>query len=120
MVAGQDWLHTGDAGFFDEHGRLYLMGRIGADSPEPAAGPESVLTTHPAVLEAAVVPVPDPRLGLVPHAFVVLGTPAPDLLSFVNAEVPPYQRVHTVHVVRAIPRSVDGRVLRRALIEGDS
>jgi acyl-CoA synthetase (AMP-forming)/AMP-acid ligase II len=120
MVAGEDWLHTGDAGFFDEHGRLYLMGRIGADSPEPAAGPESVLATHPAVLEAAVVPVPDPQLGLVPHAFVVLGTPAPDLLSFVNAEVPPYQRVHTVHIVRAIPRSEDGRVLRRALIEGDS
>ncbi|MEO5877491.1 MAG: AMP-binding protein [Streptosporangiaceae bacterium] len=118
MVAGQEWLRTGDAAFSDEHGRLYIMGRIEADSPEPAAGAESVLATHPAVLEAVVVPVPDPELGLVPHAFVVVVSPAPDLLSFVNAQVPAYQRVHAVHVVGAIPRSADGRVARRALIEG--
>jgi acyl-coenzyme A synthetase/AMP-(fatty) acid ligase len=71
------------------------------------------------VTEAVVVAVPDPRLGLVPHAFVVLraATPAAELLAYVNGHVPPYERLHAVHVTDAIPRSSTGRILRRVLIE---
>ncbi|WP_329521461.1 AMP-binding protein [Spirillospora sp. NBC_01491] len=113
------WLPTGDAAFADEHGRVYVLGRLDGRSPEPPAEPETVLTGHPAVADAAVAPAPDLSLGLAPHAFVVLGGRAgPDeLLTYVNAHVPPYRQVLAVHVVDLIPRSPAGRVRRRALLE---
>jgi acyl-coenzyme A synthetase/AMP-(fatty) acid ligase len=113
------WLPTGDSAFADEHGRIFILGRLGAGRPEPPAEPEAVLSAHPAVRDAVLAPAPDPELGLVPHAFVVLAEPvsADDLLSYVNGHVPPYRSVLAVHEVDVIPRSPSGRVLRRALLE---
>ncbi|MGI5163556.1 AMP-binding protein [Spirillospora sp. CA-253888] len=113
------WLPTGDSAFADEHGRVYILGRLGEGRPEPPPEPEAVLAAHPSVRDAAVVPAPDPELGLVPHAFVVPAGPvsAADLLAHVNANVPPYRRVSSVHLVDLIPRSPGGRVQRRALLE---
>lgn len=118
MPAG-GWLPTGDAAFADEHGRLYIMGRMGEAQHEPPSEPGAVLAAHPAVQDAVVVPAPDPELGLAPHAFVVLDEPVPaaDLLTYVNNHVPSYLRVMAVHSVDTIPRTPSGRVMRRALLE---
>ncbi|MFG2005383.1 AMP-binding protein [Spirillospora sp. NPDC048911] len=117
-VAGR-WMRSGDSAFADEHGRGFVLGRLGARRPEPPAEPGAVLAAHPAVEDAVVAPAPDPELGLVPHAFVVLAdrVSAEDLLAYVNAHVPSYRGVLVVNVVEMIPRSPSGRVLRRALLE---
>ncbi|MFC0040011.1 AMP-binding protein [Actinomadura rayongensis] len=113
------WLPAGDSAFADEHGRVFVLGRIGGRRPEPQPEPDAVLAAHPAVRDAAVAPAPDLDLGLVPHAFAVLAEPVPaaDLLAYVNAHVPPSRGVAAVHVVDAIPRGPGGRVRRRALLE---
>ncbi|MEU5879272.1 AMP-binding protein [Spirillospora sp. NPDC047279] len=117
------WLPSGDSAFADEHGRVFILGRLGDRRPEPPAEPDAVLAAHPAVRDAVIAPAPDSELGLVPHAFVVLSAPvsapvsADDLLAYVNAHVPPHRSVLVVNVVDMIPRSPSGRVLRRALLE---
>lgn len=113
------WLTTGDQAFADEHGRVYILGRLGARRPEPPAEPDAVLAAHPAVSDAVIVPVPDLAVGLAPHAFVVATRPVPreELLAYVNAHVPSYRRVVALHVVDMIPRSPSGRVRRRALLQ---
>jgi acyl-CoA synthetase (AMP-forming)/AMP-acid ligase II len=118
-LSAHEWLPTGDAAFADEHGRVFIMGRMTSAGPEPPTEPEAVLAAHPAVADAAVASIPDRELGLVPHAFVVLreSVSAPDLLAYVNGHLPPYQHVRAVHFTEAIPRSPSGQVLRRALIE---
>ncbi|MEW2357742.1 AMP-binding protein [Spirillospora sp. NPDC029432] len=112
------WSATGDAAFRDDHGRAYILGRLGEGRPEPPAEPETVLAVHPAVRDAVVAPAPDPELGLVPYAFVVLSESAAagDLLDYVNDHVPPYKGVVAVRVVDEIPRTEDGEVRRRALL----
>ncbi|MFC4911674.1 class I adenylate-forming enzyme family protein [Actinomadura gamaensis] len=113
------WLTTGDQAFADEHGRVYILGRLGAGRPEPPAEPDAVLAAHPAVADAVIVPVPDLEVGLAPHAFVVATRPVArdELLAYVNGHVPSYRRVVAVHVVDMIPRSPAGRVRRRALLQ---
>jgi len=116
-----EWLCTGDTAFADEHGRVYVLGRLGGAGAEPPTDPQTALAAHAGVADAVVVPIPDPELGLVPHAFVVPHSrrlpSAPMLLAYVNSHVPEYQQIAAVHVVTAIPRSPSGRVMRRALIE---
>jgi acyl-coenzyme A synthetase/AMP-(fatty) acid ligase len=136
VIAGPrgQWLATGDAAFADEHGRVYLMGRVGQWQAEPSSspavpathpavseafGPDAVLAAHPAVSDAVVVPVPHPELGLTPHVFVVLreAVSLANLLTYVNSHVPSHLRIAAIHSVEAIPRSPGGRVLRRALLK---
>jgi acyl-coenzyme A synthetase/AMP-(fatty) acid ligase len=114
-----EWVPTGDAAFGDEHGRLYIIGRMAGPGAEPPGDPQSMLEAHPALRDAAVVPLPDPERGLAPHAFAVPREPIPDadLLAFVNKRLPPSQRVRAVHLVPAIPRTPSGRILRDLLIE---
>jgi acyl-CoA synthetase (AMP-forming)/AMP-acid ligase II len=79
------WYHTGDLGFRDEHGYIHHAGRIkdmvrrGGENIS-CAEVESVLTQHPAVLQAALVPIPDDLWGELPKAFLQLRPGhAPDL-----------------------------------------
>ncbi|WUI02291.1 AMP-binding protein [Spirillospora sp. NBC_00431] len=113
------WLPTGDSAFADDHGRVFVLGRVTGTRPDPPGEPETVLAAHPSVGDAAVIPVPDGDLGLAPHAFVVLVEPVPEggLLAYVNGRVPRTRAVSAVHVVDEIPRTRDGRVRRRALLE---
>jgi acyl-CoA synthetase (AMP-forming)/AMP-acid ligase II len=80
---------------------------------------EALLLTHPAVLDAAVVPSPDAEAGEVPKAFIV--TPAEvDLAvleSWVAGQVAPHKRIRRFEVVAQIPRTPSGKILRRVLIE---
>jgi acyl-coenzyme A synthetase/AMP-(fatty) acid ligase len=80
---------------------------------------EEVLRQHPAVREACVIPKPDPAVGQIPKAFVVLqGEVSPeDLLRFVEERVAPYKKVREVEFVPELPKSAVGKVLRKVLAE---
>jgi acyl-CoA synthetase (AMP-forming)/AMP-acid ligase II len=113
------WLPTGDSAFADDHGRVFVLGRVGRARPEPPGEPEAVLAAHPAVSDAAVAPVPDDDLGLAPHAFAVVTdeTSVADLLAYLDTHVAGHRGVVAVHLVDEIPRDPGGRVQRRALLE---
>jgi fatty-acyl-CoA synthase len=93
-VLRDGWLHTGDLGRFDADGYLYLVGRLKdmiiVDGYNHYAGPiEDVLTSHPAVREAAVVGAPDDRTGEAIHAFVVAsGVGADELRTWAAQRLP--------------------------------
>ena len=78
---------------------------------------ESVLLSHPAVADAAVVPLKDAGAGKIPRAFVVLkgDASAEELMAHVALRVAPYKKVRRVDFVDAIPKSASGKILRRLL-----
>lgn len=80
---------------------------------------EALLLTHPAVLDAAVVPSPDAEAGEVPKAFIVTQAEVDlaELESWVARQVAPYKRIRRLEVVAQIPRTPSGKILRRVLIE---
>ena len=79
---------------------------------------EAVLHSHPAVADAAVVPVADEWAGEVPKAFVVAAreVTADELIDYVAARVAPHKRVREVAFIDAIPTSPSGKTLRRLLV----
>src|SRR5438270_1899340 len=120
------WLHTGDVGFFDADGFLWVVDRVKEIIKYKAyqvapAELEGVLMSHPAVADAAVVPSPDAEAGEGPKAVVILrpATTASEaeLLAFVAERVAPYKRVRRLELADSIPRSPTGKILRRLLVE---
>ena len=75
--------------------------------------------SHPAIGDAAVIPIADEEAGEIPKAFVVLKSPIdPEaLMEFVAGHVAPYKKVRVVEVVDSIPKSPSGKILRRFLVE---
>jgi len=120
------WLHTGDLGHVDADGHLFVVDRLKElikykGFQVPPAELESLLLTHPAVADAAVVGLPDDEAGEIPAGFVVLrpgadATPE-DIQAFVAAQVAGYKQVRRLTVVDAIPKSASGKILRRKLRE---
>jgi fatty-acyl-CoA synthase len=118
------WFRTGDAGFVDEEGFLHVVERlkdiivVGASNVYPG-DVEAVLTGCPAVAEAAVVGRPDPDLGEVPVAFVVLtpGTAvtASELRPLFVGRLAAYKHPRDVVFVDALPRTALGKVQRSVL-----
>jgi acyl-CoA synthetase (AMP-forming)/AMP-acid ligase II len=123
-IDAEGWLHTGDLGYADGDGWLYVVDRLKelikyrANQVAPAEL-EAVLLAHPAVADIAVIPSPDDEAGEVPKAFVVLKSEASagDLMAFVAARVAPYKKVRRVEFVEQIPKSPSGKILRRVLVE---
>jgi acyl-CoA synthetase (AMP-forming)/AMP-acid ligase II len=119
---GKRYIRTGDVGRFDEDGFLTLMDRkkdmiiTGGFNVYPS-DLEAVLQEHPAVLEAAVVGVPSERWGETPIAFVALRTGQSDagMLEWVNERLGKTQRLASIEIVDALPRSAIGKVLKREL-----
>jgi len=120
------WFHTGDLGYIDAAGYLYLAGRkkdmiISGGENIYAGEVEQVLERHPAVLECAVIGLPDEHLGERVHAFVVLrpGSQATEdeLILHCLERIAPYKCPGTVAILREIPKNAMGIVLKRILRE---
>jgi long-chain acyl-CoA synthetase len=119
-IDAEGWLSTGDVGYQDADGYLFLVDRLKdvfkvdnwLVSPSEI---EAVLAGHPAVRECVVVDRPHPYRGAVPYAFVVLAQPEPldGIQDWANAQMPYYQHIQQIGVVDAIPRSPNGKVARR-------
>ncbi|MDQ3944014.1 MAG: alpha/beta fold hydrolase [Actinomycetota bacterium] len=123
-IGPDGWLRTGDLVTVDEEGwfrvadRLKELIKYKGNQVAPAEL-ESVLLTHPAVADVAVIASPDPDAGEVPMAFVVLRSPtsAAELMRYVADRVAPYKKVRRLEFVDEIPKSPSGKILRRTLVE---
>ncbi|MCM3568469.1 class I adenylate-forming enzyme family protein [Neobacillus mesonae] len=121
------WYFTGDMGVLDEDGDLYVVGRVddmiisGGENIHPLEV-EDVITSHPEVLETAVVGVPDERFGEKVVAFVVtrnnnLTAAELDQHCKASGSLANFKRPRDYHFVSEIPKSPVGKILRRKLKE---
>lgn len=119
-----DWFRTGDAGYLDADGYLFLKDRIkdllmsGGENIYPAEV-ENAIMAHPAVQEVAVIGVPSAKWGETPLAVVVPRAgetidPA-ELISFTRERLAHYKCPTAVEVVDQLPRNPSGKVLKREL-----
>lgn len=125
-ITPDGWLRTGDRGWLDQEGYIFLAGR-GDDiiirggeniSPEEV---EDVLHAHPIIEEAAVIGVPDPEWGQEPRAIVVLkqgetSTPE-EIIEFCRTRLAGFKRPRSVIFVDTLPRNQMGKVLKKELRE---
>jgi o-succinylbenzoate---CoA ligase len=113
------WLHTGDLGYRDSDGYLYVVDRrgdliiSGGENIYPAEV-EAALLAHPAVAEAGVYGVADEDWGAVPHAAVVLRSPAEadDLLAWLQQRLARYKIPRQLRIVSELPRTASGKLQR--------
>jgi acyl-CoA synthetase (AMP-forming)/AMP-acid ligase II len=124
-LTADGWLRTGDLVDVDADGAFRVVDRLKElikykGHQVAPAELEALLRTHPAVADAAVVPVQDPACGELPKACVVLRADVDGdaLMAWVAERVAPYKRIRAVEVLDAIPRSPSGKILRRLLREG--
>ena len=122
------WLHTGDLGYLDEDGYLFIVDRK-KDLIKPSGGyqvwpreVEEVLATHPAVAEVGVAGVIDEARGEVVKAWIVLrtgqGASEPDLRAYCKERLAPYKVPAKIEFRSELPKTMVGKVLRRALRDG--
>jgi acyl-CoA synthetase (AMP-forming)/AMP-acid ligase II len=119
-----DWFFTGDAGYLDDEGYLYIYDRVkdmivsGGENIYPAEV-ESALFGHPAVADVAVIGVPDERWGEAVKAVVVKKPDAElsagELITWVRERIAGYKLPKSVDFVEALPRNPTGKILKREL-----
>jgi acyl-CoA synthetase (AMP-forming)/AMP-acid ligase II len=118
------WMHTGDGGYLDERGYLFIVDRIkdmivsGGENVY-SVEVENALAKHPSVASCAVIGVPDENWGERVHAVVVIAPgeqPTPEgLREFVKEHIAGYKAPRTVEFVDALPLSGAGKILKREL-----
>jgi len=119
----EGWFLTGDLGFLDEEGYLFVLERrtdliiSGGENIYPSEV-EGVLLRHPLVEDAAVVAAPDPEWGQIPVAHVVLRKPEvspEELQAFCRNHLAGYKVPKRFVIATSLPRNAAGKLLRRAL-----
>ncbi|KAL8137810.1 hypothetical protein V2J09_003811 [Rumex salicifolius] len=124
-IDDQGWLHTGDVGYIDDDGDVFVVDRIKElikykGFQVAPAELEAVLLTNTLIEDVAVVPLPDEEAGEIPAACVVMSqgareTTEEDIMEFVSGHVASYKRVREVHFMDSIPKSASGKIMRRLL-----
>lgn len=119
------WLHTGDVGYYDADGFFFVVDRIKElikykAYQVPPAELESILMSHPDVVDAAVVGIPDDNAGELPLGYVVVHSntkvTSEDLQNYVKGKVSPQKQLRGgVRFIEEIPRNPSGKILRRVL-----
>jgi long-chain acyl-CoA synthetase len=120
----EGWLHTGDAGYVDDEGYLFLTDRIkdmivtGAENVYPIEV-ENVLAEHPDIADVAVIGVPDEKWGETVKAVVVARDGAAidsdALLEWCRERIAGFKRPRSVDVIDELPRNPSGKILKKEL-----
>nr|WP_090343585.1 FadD3 family acyl-CoA ligase [Mycolicibacterium malmesburyense]CRL74664.1 acyl-CoA synthetase [Mycolicibacterium malmesburyense] len=129
-IDSDGFLHTGDLGEFTESGRLRIVGRkkdmfiVGGFNAYPAEI-EGFLLEHPGVAQAAVLGVPDDRLGQVGKAFIVRGAghddvTAEDLISWSRERMAGFKVPRSVEFLDSLPLNATGKVMKDRLLDNRS
>ena len=125
-ITPDGWLRTGDGGYLDDEGYLFLTDRVkdmivsGGENVYPIEV-EEALARHPAVADAAVIGIPHERWGETVKAFVVLHAGSTveesELEAFCRQQLAGYKVPRSIEFVDDLPRTPTGKVLKRALRE---
>jgi acyl-CoA synthetase (AMP-forming)/AMP-acid ligase II len=120
------WLHTGDLAYYDEKGFIYIVDRkkdmivTGGENVYPREI-EEALYKHPAIAEAAVIGVPDPKWVERVHAVIVLKADASsseeDIIAYCKGHMASYKTPKSVEFVESLPKNPQGKILKRELRE---
>jgi acyl-CoA synthetase (AMP-forming)/AMP-acid ligase II len=120
------WLHTGDLGYRDRDGYVYLVDRardviVSGGNNVYAREVEEALLTHPEIVEAAVIGVPDPYWGESVHAIVAVRPGSAlgeeDVIRHCRTMLASYKKPRSVEFVSELPKNAYGKVLKRELRE---
>jgi acyl-CoA synthetase (AMP-forming)/AMP-acid ligase II len=119
-----NWFHTGDAGYFDDEGYLYIHDRVkdmivsGGENVYPAEV-ENAIFGHPAIADVAVIGIPDEKWGEAVKAVVVVKAStqasADDIIEFARTRIAGFKVPKSIDFVEALPRNPSGKILRREL-----
>ena len=123
-MTGDGWIHTGDAGYLDEDGYLFIHDRMkdmiisGGENVYPAEV-ESAIFGHPAVQEVAVIGIPDQKWGETVKAVVVpkpgMSVEEADIIAWARERIAAFKAPRSVDVIEALPRNASGKILRKDL-----
>jgi len=123
-VDSEGWVRTGDAGYLDADGYLFIHDRVkdmiitGGENVYPAEV-ESAIYGHPDVLEVAVIGVPDPKWG---EAVKAVCAPKPghsidpeSVINWARERIAAFKVPKTIDLIEALPRNPSGKILRKDL-----
>ncbi len=118
------WFKTGDVAIVDDQGWFVIVDRVKElikykGMQVAPAELEAHLLAHPAIADAAVIPIPDEEAGEVPKAYVVIRAPitGEEIMAWIAERVSPYKKIRQVEITDAIPKSPSGKILRRFLVD---
>jgi len=123
-IDAEGWLHTGDAGFMDEDGYVFIRDRMkdmiisGGENVYPAEV-ESAIYGHPAVQEVAVIGIPDAKWGEAVKA-VVVAKPGmiieeDEIIAWARERIAAFKAPRSVDMIGELPRNASGKILRKDL-----
>lgn len=124
-IDGDGWFYTGDTGYLDEEGYVFVVDRlknminVGGEKAWPAEI-EKIILQHPGVADVGVIGIPNEKMGEVPKAFVVVsghGVTRDELRKFIEPKLMKHEFPREIEFVKEIPRTPSGKILHRELRE---